>query len=95
MNYQALKFQIGKNGITPGVIEAMNTALKTHKQMRISVLKSSGRTRESMEEMAKSIQSQLVEKCDYKIMGFTIILIKKLNRNPHNHSNIQPKFVKE
>ena len=91
MNYQVLKFQIGKNGITPGVIEAINIALKTHKQMRISVLKSSGRTRESMDEMAKTIQSQLKEECDYKIMGFTIILIKILKRNPHS----KPKFVKE
>lgn len=91
MNYQALKFQIGKNGITPGVIEAINTALKTHKQMRISVLKSSGRTRDNIEEMAKSIQSQITEKCDYKIMGFTIILIKILNRTIHS----KPKFSKE
>jgi len=78
---QILKFQIGKNGITPGVMDAINVSLKTHKQMRISVLKSSGRTRETMDEMARTIQSQLKEVCDYKVMGFTIILIKKLNRN--------------
>ena len=90
MNHRTLKFQIGKNGITPGVIEAINIALKTHKQMRISVLKSSGRTIETMDEMAKTIQSQLKEPCDYKKMGFTIILIKKLN-----YGSKKPKISKE
>ena len=71
------KFQIGKFGVTAGVIESLELALKNHKQIRISTLKSSGRNRESMDSMGKDIISRLKEKCSYSIIGFTIILIKE------------------
>ena len=70
------KFQIGKNGITQGVIESLSLMLKNHRQIRISVLKSSGRDRENIEKMALEIQKQLDIKCDFIILGFTIILTK-------------------
>jgi RNA-binding protein YhbY len=74
------RFQIGKNGVTDGVIESLSLALKHHKQIRISTLKASGRNRENIEQMAKELIARLAEKkenCDYKIIGFTIILIKQ------------------
>lgn len=74
------KFQIGKFGINPGVIESLELALKNHRQIRISALKSSGRNRESITKMAEEIISKLKEKCDYRIIGFTIILIKKAEK---------------
>ena len=70
-------FQIGKFGITDGVIESLSLALKNHKQVRISVLKASGRDRGNIEKMAQDIVSKLKEKCDYKIIGFTIIITKQ------------------
>lgn len=71
------KLQIGKLGITPGTIESLSLAFKNHKQIRISVLKSSGRNKENMKKMAEDMISQLKEKCDYRVIGFTIILTKK------------------
>jgi len=71
------KFQIGKFGVTPGVIESLKLAFKNHKQMRISVLKSSGRTRESIKEMAEEISKGLADqKHRYvcRIIGFTIVM---------------------
>lgn len=76
-----LSFQIGKFGVTPGVIESLTLAFKNHKQIRISTLKSSGRNRDNIEQMAKDIIARLAEKkenCDYRIIGFTIILVKHL-----------------
>ncbi|HLF53696.1 MAG TPA: YhbY family RNA-binding protein [Candidatus Nanoarchaeia archaeon] len=70
------KFQIGKSGITSGVLESLTLALKNHKQVRISTLKSSGRSKENIGIMAKEIISKLNEKCDYRIIGFTIVLTK-------------------
>ena len=70
------RFQIGKFGVTEGVIESLELALKNHKQVRISTLKASGRNRENIEKMAEGITSKLTEKCKYKIIGFTIILVK-------------------
>ena len=71
------KFQIGKNGITDGTIESLELALKNHKQIRISVLKSSGRNRESIHEMAQEIKKRLLVGSDARILGFTIILIRR------------------
>jgi len=79
------KFQIGKFGVTQGVAESLKLALKNHKQIRISVLKASGRTRENIEQMAQEITSKLKalgENCVYKTIGFTIILIKLSSAKP-------------
>lgn len=71
------KFQIGKLGITLGVIDSLELALKNHRIVRISALKSSGRDREIIKTMAEQIISQLKTKCEYRIIGFTIILMKQ------------------
>jgi RNA-binding protein YhbY len=73
-----VKFQIGKAGVTSGVIESLSLVLKTHKDVRISVLKSSGRDKEKI----KSIVQKLIEGLSIKtgqsytarIIGFTVIL---------------------
>ena len=80
MSLSIAKFQIGKNGLTEGTIEALSLVFKTHKQVRISVLKSSGRDKSNIEDMAKklSIELGLLTKTKYtvRIIGFTIILSK-------------------
>ena len=73
-----VKFQIGKNGMTPGILDSLLLAFKNNKQVRISMLKSSGRDRKSIEETALKISTDL-NKSDkyafrYKIIGFTIIM---------------------
>lgn len=74
------KFQIGKSGVTKGVIESLALAFKNHKQVRISALKSSGRNRENIKAMGNHLCEGLSVltkgKYDYRIIGFTIILIK-------------------
>ena len=78
---EQIKFQIGKNGITPGVIEALSLIFKNHKQVRISLLKASGRDRDSIESMALELSQKLSTSPEHKgysfnhkIIGFTIIL---------------------
>ena len=71
------KIQIGKKGVTEGLIQSINLALKTRKQVRISALKSSGRDKEKIESMAEEIINKIDAKCSYKVIGFTIILIKE------------------
>ena len=70
------KFQIGKNKVTEGLIDSIALSLKTHKQARISVLKSATRDREEIKEMAEEICKKLPVKCKNRIIGFTIILRK-------------------
>jgi len=76
------KFQIGKNGITQGTLDSLSLVFKNHKHVRISVLKASGRSRESIEKMASELAASLSKNGEYyfnyKIIGFTIIM----NRHP-------------
>lgn len=72
-----VKFQIGKAGVNAGVITAIEAILKTHKQIRITVLKSSGRTRETIKTLSDSIINQLQTHCICRIIGFTIVLSRR------------------
>jgi RNA-binding protein YhbY len=78
MRFGAAQFQIGKNGITEGTIDALANLIQNYQQIRISVLKSSGRDRNSIREMADELCQKLKAKTQkgflYKIVGFTIIL---------------------
>ncbi|MBS3077414.1 YhbY family RNA-binding protein [Candidatus Pacearchaeota archaeon] len=69
------KFQIGKNGLTEGVLQSLSQDLKYHKQVRVSVLKSACRNREELSKMAVKLKESLPVK-NYRILGYTIILIK-------------------
>tara|TARA_Y100000310_G_C20306285_1_gene634111 strand:+ start:248 stop:499 length:252 start_codon:yes stop_codon:yes gene_type:complete len=71
------KFQIGKNGLTKGVLESLELKFKTNKQVRISVLKSATPNKEKIREMAETISKSLPGKYKARILGFTIILRKQ------------------
>ena len=70
-------FHIGKLGLTNESINALNKLLVNHNQVRISVLKSSGRDKNSI----KALEAEIVEKIDFpcysRVIGFTIVLSKK------------------
>jgi len=74
------KFQIGKSGINPGIIESLKLAFKNHKEVRVSVLKSTGRDKQKIKQMASEIQEKLGIHVDYRIIGFTIILRKRTKK---------------
>ena len=74
------KFQIGKNNITAGFIDALNSGLKTHPHIRISVLQSAARDRQKINEMGRELTEKINYHCDYKIIGFTIILKKQSSK---------------
>lgn len=75
--FRIASFQIGKNGLTDGIIQSLKLSLKYHKQVRISVLKSATRSRSELQEIAEKIKSSMPVKCAYRIIGFTIILMKR------------------
>lgn len=74
------RFQIGKNSITQGFIETLNLSFKTHDQIRISLLKSSERDRIKIIAMADEIVQKVNYHCNYRIIGFTIILRKRSSK---------------
>ncbi len=81
MVFSEVKFQIGKKGLTDEFIATLDNALKSHNQLRISVLKSAGRDSKHVKEIADEISSKLSYKNAVKVIGFTII-VRKLSRQP-------------
>ena len=50
-----MKFQIGKSGVNEGVLESLRLGFKTHKVIRISVLKNFAPTKEKVKEVANLV----------------------------------------
>lgn len=70
------EIQIGKFGLTDGILEALRNAFKTHENVKISILKSVKRNREIVEGIAKKIISKFGTNYTYRIVGFTIAIKK-------------------
>jgi RNA-binding protein YhbY len=74
MNTPIPTFQIGKNGISENVVETLNNMLEKHKHIRISFLKSSGRSKENLKEMVEHLSNKLAYPTQSRIIGFTLAL---------------------
>jgi RNA-binding protein YhbY len=68
--------QIGKNGLTSGIIQAIKNSFKTRENVKIQLLKSTGHTKEKTQEIAEEIIQELGNKYTYKILGFSIFFKK-------------------
>jgi len=75
-----VNMQLGKAGLTENFIETLKATFKRHENVKISLLPSFSREREKVVETAEQLVSSLDEKkfkYPYKIIGFTIILLKR------------------
>ena len=72
--------QLGKNGITENFIETLKDHFKNHENVKISVLKSAGHSKEAVRKYNEEILEKLGRKYTAKTVGFTIFL-KKWKRN--------------
>lgn len=69
--------QIGKAGLTPGILNSIRLALKTRRFLKVKTLKSAeSHNRESIKKLAEEIKSKLPEIRKAVIVGFTITLKK-------------------
>jgi len=68
------EIQLGKNGVTDNFILTIKGSFQKHNQVRISVLKSAGHTKEQVKEYADKILTFFDERYTAKIIGFKIIL---------------------
>ena len=68
--------QLGKNGLTENFIATLKNHFEKHKNVKVVVLKSTGREREKVKEYSKEILEKLGEKYTTKVVGFTIFIKK-------------------
>ncbi len=84
VNSHVLNLQIGKNGITKEFLENLKDCFnkKGNDQIRVSLLKSSGRDKEMTKKISEDIINYLDDssgekgKFTSRIIGFTIVLKK-------------------
>ena len=74
-NLPVPKIQIGKSGITEGFVQSLASTLKTHKKLKIVVLKSAGHDKEKTKELAKELETKLPG-VRTKTLGFVITLMR-------------------
>ncbi|HKZ33769.1 MAG TPA: YhbY family RNA-binding protein [Candidatus Nanoarchaeia archaeon] len=68
--------QLGKNGITENFIETLKDHFKNHENVKISVLKSAGHSKEAVRKYNEEILEKLGRRYTAKTVGFTIALKK-------------------
>jgi RNA-binding protein YhbY len=70
------EIQLGKQGITENFVETLRSHFKKHGNVRVSVLKSAGHSKEKVKEYCDEILEKLGKNYTSKIIGFKIILKK-------------------
>jgi len=80
MKPNTLAFQIGKNGLTKAGIEHLASAFKTRRVIKVQLLRSAVSDRERIDDVAKQLISELPGKYNYRVIGFTIILMKRSSK---------------
>ncbi|MGA2130253.1 MAG: YhbY family RNA-binding protein [Candidatus Pacearchaeota archaeon] len=68
--------QLGKNGVTENFIETMKDHFKNHDNVKVSVLKSAGHSKEANEKYKNEILEKMGDHYTAKTMGFTIFVKK-------------------
>ena len=70
------KIQIGKEGLTEGIIANLNNQFKKHTTVKVVVLKSAGQDKEKVKKYSEEILESLGAKYTARVIGFTIALKK-------------------
>jgi len=70
------EMQLGKNGVTENFIQTLKSHFQKHENVRISVLKSAGHTKEKVKKYSDEILNKLGKNYTSRVVGFTIVLKK-------------------
>jgi len=70
------QIQLGKQGITDNFIATLKTYFLKNQNVKVSVLKGAGHTKDQVKEYAKKILDELGDNYTARIVGFVISLKK-------------------
>jgi len=68
--------QLGKSGISENFISTLKSHFKKHGNVRVSVLKNAGHTKDKVKEYCEDILKKLGKNYTARTIGFKIILKK-------------------
>lgn len=86
--------QIGKEGLSSGILTTIRLALKNHKQVRVSVLRSATRDRVAIKEMVRKIEQDCGVQCSHlrRMRSSRLALTKPSEHSPHR-SPLRPPIM--
>ncbi len=93
-DYGVAKIQIGKNGISENFFSTLESYFKTHKNVKIIVLKSAREEREMTKEYARKILERLGKNYTARIIGHTIA-VKKWRHEEKENEQLFPRKQKD
>ncbi len=93
-DYGVAKIQIGKNGISENFFSTLESYFKSHKNVKVIVLKSAREEREMTKDYAKQILEKLGKNYTARIVGHTIAL-KKWRHEKKENEKLFPRKQKE
>ncbi len=70
------QIQLGKNRITGNFIDSLRKQFTTHKNIKISVLRSLTRDKKEIKKISEEILDKLGKNYTARIIGFTIVVKK-------------------
>jgi len=70
------EMQLGKHGVTDNFIKTLKNGFTFHENVRISVLKNAGHTKQKIKGYKEEILNKLGNNYTARIIGFTIVLKK-------------------
>lgn len=68
------ELQIGKNGLTDGLVEHARKLVDVEKLIKISILKTATRDKEEAKKMADNLVEKLGKQYTYTMLGYVITL---------------------
>ena len=73
------KLQIGKNGLTDGMIEQIKVFFKTERNIKIEILRSCCRDKKEAKEIGDKLLEALGKNFNYRLVGY-VLTIKKFRK---------------
>lgn len=72
--------QIGKQGLTSGMIDLIENMFQNHELVKVAVLKTCTRDRDEIKKLAQDLCNELIKRFkkefNFRIVGFTIFMRK-------------------
>ena len=68
--------QVGKNGLTHGIIQKIRNDFTKRENVKIHLLKAAGHEKAQVKQMVEAIIEQFGVNYTYRVMGFSIFLKK-------------------
>jgi len=74
------RIQVGKNGLTEGLVNQLKNMFAKEKAIKVTLLKSATRDKKEAKEIADKLITSLGGRYQYTLIGYTLVVKKKRDK---------------